>query len=161
MTPPSALAPRVLPPRVIVAGTHSGVGKTTVATGLMAALARRGLIVASAKVGPDFIDPGYHAVATGRPAYNLDGWICGADAVAPLAALAGDGADVLVVEGVMGLFDGASWLPDSSASWLPDSGAGASDHQAGTGSTAEVAIALDAPVVLVVDASSMSTSMFG
>ena len=70
----------------MVAGTHSGVGKTTVATGLMSALARRDVAVASAKVGPDFIDPGYHALATGRPPRNLDAWICGASAVAPLAA---------------------------------------------------------------------------
>ena len=117
---------------MVVAGTHSGVGKT-------------------AKVGPDFIDPGYHAVATGRPAHNLDGWICGADAVAPLAAMAGHDADILVVEGVMGLFDGASWLPGAHP--------GDGRHRAGTGSTADVAIALGAPVVLVVDASSMSTSV--
>ncbi len=96
-----------LGPRLVVAGTHSGVGKTTVATGLMAALARRGVAVASAKVGPDFIDPGYHALATGRPARNLDAWICGASTIAPLAARAAAAADVLVVEGVMGLFDGA------------------------------------------------------
>lgn len=126
-----------------MAGTHSGVGKTTVATGLMAALSRRGVAVASAKVGPDFIDPGYHALATGRPARNLDSWICGTSAVAPLAARAGEGADVLVVEGVMGLFDGAAF----------DGGEGAS------ASTAEVASLLAAPVVLVVDASAMSGSV--
>jgi cobyrinic acid a,c-diamide synthase len=120
--------------RVVVAGTSSGVGKTTVATGLMAAFRSRGLRVASAKVGPDFIDPGYHALATGRPPRNLDAWICGPDLMAPLAARAGEGADVLVVEGVMGLFDGPA-------------------------STAEVATLLDAPVVLVVDASAMSGSV--
>src|SRR5438445_11916448 len=96
-----------LGPRLVVAGTHSGVGKTTVATGLMAALSRRGLVVAAAKVGPDFIDPGYHSLATGRPGRNLDAWMCGPDAIGPLAALAAEGADVLIVEGVMGLFDGA------------------------------------------------------
>jgi cobyrinic acid a,c-diamide synthase len=120
--------------RVVIAGTSSGVGKTTVATGLMAALSRRGLAVASAKVGPDSIDPGYHALATGRPPRNLDAWICGPDLMAPLAARAGEGADVLVVEGVMGLFDGP-------------------------GSTAELAHLLDAPVILVVDASAMSGSV--
>jgi cobyrinic acid a,c-diamide synthase len=124
---------------VVVAGTHSGVGKTTVATGLMAAFRARGTAVASAKVGPDFIDPAYHAAATGRPPRNLDAWICGARAIAPLAGRAGAGADVLVVEGVMGLYDGAS---DGTPS-----------------STAEVAALLDAPVVLVVDAGAMSDSV--
>ena len=129
--------------RLVVAGTHSGVGKTTVATGLMSALARRGVAVASAKVGPDFIDPGYHALATGRPARNLDAWICGAPTIASLAARAAASADVLVVEGVMGLFDGASFGGDDGA----------------LGSTAEAAALLDAPVVLVVDAAAMSTSV--
>ena len=130
----------VLGPRLVVAGTHSGVGKTTVATGLMAALRRRGDRVAPAKVGPDFIDPGYHALATGRPGRNLDAWICGEDRIAPLAANAASSADVLVVEGVMGLFDGAA-EPGSPAS------------------TAHVARLLDAPVVLVVDAAAMSGSV--
>jgi len=130
----------VLGPRLVVAGTHSGVGKTTVATGLMAALRRRGDRIAPAKVGPDFIDPGYHALATGRPGRNLDAWICGEDRIAPLAAKAASGADVLVVEGVMGLFDGAA-EPGNPAS------------------TAHVARLLDAPVVLVVDASAMSGSV--
>jgi cobyrinic acid a,c-diamide synthase len=132
-----------LGPRLVVAGTHSGVGKTTVATGLMSALSRRGVAVASAKVGPDFIDPGYHALATGRPARNLDAWICGSSAVAPLAARAAASAELLVVEGVMGLFDGAAL----------DAADGA------LGSTAEAAALLDAPVILVVDASAMSTSV--
>jgi len=128
-----------LPPRVVVAGVSSGVGKTTVATGLMAALRARGLRVTSAKVGPDFIDPGYHALATGRPGRNLDAWISGADALPGLAARAGEGADVLVVEGVMGMFDGAG---DGTPS-----------------STASVAALLGAPVLLVVDASAMSGSV--
>ena len=127
-----------LGPRLVVAGVSSGAGKTTVATGLMAALARRGTAVAAAKVGPDFIDPGYHSLATGRPGRNLDPWLCGPDAIGPLAGRAGSGADVLVIEGVMGLFDGAA---DGTPS-----------------STADVAAALQAPVVLVVDASSMSGS---
>ena len=129
----------VLGPRLVVAGTHSGVGKTTVATGVMAALRARGVRVASAKVGPDFIDPGYHAAATGRAPRNLDAWICGEAAMAPLAARAADGADVLVVEGVMGLFDGAA------------DGAPAS--------TADIARLIEAPVVLVVDAAAMSGSV--
>jgi cobyrinic acid a,c-diamide synthase len=126
-------------PRLVVAAPHSGAGKTTVATGLMAALRTR-LRVGAAKVGPDFIDPSYHALATGRPSRNLDAWICGDNAVAPVAAKAAAGTDVLVVEGVMGLFDGAA-----------DDG-----H---TASTAHVAKLLQAPVLLVVDASAMSGSV--
>ena len=133
--PPSG----TLGPRLVVAGTHSGVGKTTVATGLAAALRRAGHRPAAAKVGPDFIDPGYHALATGRPPRNLDAWMCGPDAIAPLAARAAEGGDVLVVEGVMGLFDGA-------ADGTPTA-------------TADIARLLAAPVVLVVDASAMSTSV--
>lgn len=128
-----------LPARVVIAGTHSGVGKTTVATGLMAALRRAGHRVGAAKVGPDFIDPGYHSVAIGRPSRNLDMWMSGADAVASLAARAASGVDLLVIEGVMGLFDGAG---DGTPS-----------------STADVAQALDAPVILVIDAASMSQSV--
>jgi len=123
----------------VVAGVSSGVGKTTIATGLLAALARRGVRAAGAKVGPDFIDPSYHALACGRPPRNLDPWLCGPEAIAPLAARAAEGADVLVVEGVMGLFDGAT---DNTPS-----------------STADVAALLDAPVLLVVDASAMSASV--
>jgi cobyrinic acid a,c-diamide synthase len=122
-----------------VAGTHSGVGKTTVATGLLAALRAAGRRPAAAKVGPDFIDPGYHSLACGRPARNLDPWLCGTDVIAPLAGRAAAGSDVLVIEGVMGLFDGAS---DGTVS-----------------STADVARLLEAPVLLVVDASAMSTSV--
>jgi cobyrinic acid a,c-diamide synthase len=128
-----------LAPRVVIAGTHSGVGKTTIASGLMAAFAKRGVRVASAKVGPDFIDPGYHALATGRPGRNLDAWMCGTEAIGPLAGRAGRDADLLVVEGVMGLFDGAA---DGSPS-----------------SSADIASLLDAPVVLAIDASGMSHSI--
>src|ERR1051326_1608814 len=106
----------LLGPRIVVAGTHSGVGKTTVASGLMAALRARGRRVASAKVGPDFIDPGYHALACGRPGRNLDAWMCGADLIASLAARAAQAVDLLIVEGVMGLFDGAAdGTPSSTA----------------------------------------------
>jgi cobyrinic acid a,c-diamide synthase len=129
----------MLGPRLVIAGTSSGVGKTTVATGLMAAFRRRGVRVSSAKVGPDFIDPGYHAAATGRPGRNLDAWMCGASAMAPLADRAAQGCDLLIIEGVMGLFDGAA--------------------DGGAASTADVARLLDAPVVLVIDARSMSQSV--
>lgn len=128
-----------LGPRIVVAGTSSGAGKTTVATGLLAAFASRGLAVAGAKVGPDFLDPGYHSLASDRPPRNLDPWLCGPDAIGPLAGRAAAGAELLVVEGVMGLFDGADDATPSS--------------------TADVAALLDAPVLLVVDASAMSSSV--
>ncbi len=125
-------------PRIVIAGTHSGAGKTTVASGLMAALAGRGLDVAPFKVGPDFIDPSYHALAAGRPGRNLDAFLSGPDLVGPLFAHGARGADVAVIEGVMGLFDG-------KGGWE-------------LASTAHVAKLLDAPVVLVVDARAMARS---
>jgi cobyrinic acid a,c-diamide synthase len=126
--------------RLVVAAPSSGQGKTTVATGLMAALRHSGLRVSGHKVGPDYIDPSYHALATGRPGRNLDPWMVGEERVAPLFAHGAAGADVAVVEGVMGLFDGT---------------AGAGD----LASTAHVARLLDAPVLLVVDAARMSRSV--
>jgi cobyrinic acid a,c-diamide synthase len=126
-------------PRLVVAAPASGHGKTTVATGLMAALTARGLAVSGHKAGPDYIDPGYHALATGRPARNLDPVLCGADTIAPLFCRGAAGADMAVVEGVMGLFDGRSATAD--------------------GSTAHVAGLLGAPVVLVVDASAQGRSV--
>ena len=126
--------------RLVVAGTHSGVGKTTVATGLMAAFAARGRAVAGFKVGPDFIDPSYHALATGRPARNLDAFLSGPELIAPLFANGAHGADLAVVEGVMGMFDGAG-------------GAGE------LASTAQVAKLLRAPVLLVVDCGAMARSV--
>src|SRR5207247_7874542 len=97
-----------LGPRVVIAGTRSGSGKTTVATGLMAALSGRGIRVASAKVGPDFIDPGYHAAATGWVGRNLAPRLSGPDARSPLAARAGHAAGVRLVECGRGLFGGAA-----------------------------------------------------
>ena len=127
-------------PRIVVAGTHSGVGKTTVASGLMAALSSEGLRVAPFKVGPDFIDPSYHTLAAGRPGRNLDAFLSGPDLIGPLFAHGAQGADMAVIEGVMGLFDGKS-------------GGG------NLASTAHVATLLEAPVVLVVDARAMSRSV--
>ncbi|MFD5450477.1 cobyrinate a,c-diamide synthase [Streptomyces sp. NPDC127100] len=127
-------------PRLVVAAPSSGSGKTTVATGLMAALAARGLAVSPHKVGPDYIDPGYHALATGRVGRNLDAYLCGPELVGPLFAHGARGCDIAVVEGVMGLYDGAAGEGELA-------------------STAQVAKLLRAPVVLVVDASSQSRSV--
>ena len=129
----------VSPPRLVVAAPASGHGKTTVATGLMAALRGRGLAVSGHKVGPDYIDPGYHALATGRPGRNLDPVLCGEDLIVPLLRHGAAGADIAVVEGVMGLFDGRG-----STSF---------------GSTAHVAKLLSAPVLLVVDAAAQGRSV--
>ena len=126
-------------PVLVVAGVWSGVGKTTVTLGILEALRRRGLRVQGFKVGPDFIDPAFHALATGRPAYNLDGWMCGREHVVAAVARRAADADLAVVEGVMGCFDGLE---------------GASE----TGSTAEIAKWLGAPVVLVLDAGAMARS---
>ncbi|KOU06551.1 cobyrinic acid ac-diamide synthase [Streptomyces sp. MMG1522] len=125
---------------MVIAAPASNSGKTTVATGLMAAFAARGLAVSPHKVGPDYIDPGYHSLATGRPGRNLDAYMCGPELIAPLFAHGSAGCDLAVVEGVMGLYDGAS-------------------GQGELASTAQVAKLLKAPVVLVVDASSQSRSV--
>ena len=133
-------------PRLVIAAPASGCGKTTVACGLMAALRARGLAVSGHKVGPDYIDPGYHALATGRPPRNLDPFMCGADLIAPLFVHGAAGAQVAVVEGVMGLFDGAD--PAVAPGLEP-----------GFGSTAHVARLLGAPVLLVVDAARAGRSV--
>ncbi|MDM4718968.1 cobyrinate a,c-diamide synthase [Micromonospora sp. WMMA1363] len=129
-------------PRVVVAAPASGHGKTTVATGLLAALRRRGLAVSPHKVGPDYIDPGYHALAAGRPGRNLDPWLVGPERIAPLlrhAASAPTPADIAVIEGVMGLHDGAV-------------------GRRGFASTAHVARLVGAPVLLVLDTTAQGRS---
>ena len=127
-------------PRVVIGAPASGHGKTTVATGLLAAFARRGVPVAPFKVGPDYIDPGYHALAAGRPGRNLDPVLVGEHRIGPLFAHGSAGAEIAIVEGVMGLYDGRT-------------GAGE------TGSTAQVANLLQAPVILVVDAAAQGRSV--
>jgi cobyrinic acid a,c-diamide synthase len=127
-------------PRLVIAGTHSGVGKTSLTVGLARALARRGLRVQTFKVGPDFLDPTYLTMASGRTCYNLDGWMTSREYVCQLFARATADADVALIEGVMGMFDGAS------ATTLE-------------GSTAEIALWLDAPVLLVVDAHGAARSL--
>jgi cobyrinic acid a,c-diamide synthase len=127
-------------PRVVIAAPGSGHGKTTVATGLMAALRAEGLQVAGFKVGPDYIDPGYHALATGRPGRNLDPHLCAAEMLVPLllhGAATPEPADIAIVEGVMGLFDGQI-------------------GGEGFASTAHVAALIEAPMILVLDVSQVS-----
>src|SRR2546422_1621638 len=127
--------PRVL----VVAGASSGVGKTTVTLGLLEAFRRRGLTVQAFKVGPDFIDPGFHTLVTERPSYNLDGWMCGRAQTRNTVARQSADADLVVIEGMMGCFDGV-------------------DGTSEDGSTAQIAKWLDAPIVLVIDASTQSRS---
>ena len=134
-------------PRVVIAAPGSGHGKTSVATGLLGALRARGLAVSPHKVGPDYIDPGYHALAAGRAGRNLDPWLVGEEQVAPMFARGAgtpEPADIAVIEGVMGLFDGVA--------------GSASGHRGDFASTAHVARLLSAPVILVVDAHGTSSS---
>ncbi len=125
-------------PRILIAGTHSGCGKTTVSRGIMQALTERGHTVQPFKVGPDFIDPTYHTALCGRPSRNLDPFMMGEDGVMRTFMEACSGADIAVIEGVMGMFDGLDGTDCAS--------------------TAHVAKILRAPVVLVVDVKGMSRS---
>jgi cobyrinic acid a,c-diamide synthase len=127
-------------PRLVIGGVASGVGKTTVTVALARALGARGLRVALFKCGPDYLDPTYHARAVSAPSHTLDGWMMGRAAVLTTFARAAEGADVALVEGVMGLFDGASPTGEE-------------------GSTAEIAKWIEAPVALVADAGGMARSM--
>lgn len=126
-------------PRLVIAGTHSGVGKTTVTLALLAALRKRGRQVQPFKAGPDFIDPGHHSAATGRPSRNLDGWMLGEAVNRGIFMRAAADADISIIEGMMGLFDGSSSVGE-------------------VGSTAELAKQLAAPVLLVIDGSAMARS---
>ena len=124
-------------PRIVIAATQSGSGKTTIVTGILAALKNRGLIVQSYKIGPDYIDPGYHSLASSRPAHNLDSWLLPEDRLKEIFVETSQNADIAIIEGVMGLYDGG---------------------KNGISSTAQIAKLLDAPVVLVIDARSMGAS---
>ncbi|MDQ5987229.1 MAG: Hydrogenobyrinate a,c-diamide synthase [Syntrophus sp. SKADARSKE-3] len=127
-------------PRIVIGGAGSGVGKTSLCLAMVSALRRRGLVVQTFKVGPDFLDPTYLAMASDRPCYNLDGWMMGKRYILNLFKRATEGADIAVIEGVMGLFDGA-------------------DPATLEGSTAEIAKWLKAPVVLVVNSHGMARSI--
>ena len=124
-------------PRLIIAATQSGSGKTTITAGLLAALKNRGLNVQAYKVGPDYIDTGWHELASGKISHNLDSWLVGEDKLKEIFIETASRADISVIEGVMGLYDGG---------------------RGGISSTAEISKLLDAPVILVIDAKSMGTS---
>jgi cobyrinic acid a,c-diamide synthase len=126
-------------PRIVIAGTHSGCGKTTISSGIMAALDARGMTVQPFKVGPDFIDPSHHTQICKRPSRNLDAFMMGEEGCRTTFARASVGADIAVIEGVMGMFDG---LDGSDLA-----------------STAHIARILQAPVVLVADVKGMSRSV--
>lgn len=126
-------------PRIVIAGAGSGVGKTTVTLGLMAAFRKRGLKVQGFKAGPDYIDPSYHTAVTGRPSRNLDTWMLAPDTMREIFLRGSKGADLSIIEGVMGLYDGKDPLSDR-------------------GSTAEIANMLQSPVILVINIHSMARS---
>ncbi|MCL5674629.1 MAG: cobyrinate a,c-diamide synthase [Candidatus Omnitrophica bacterium] len=125
-------------PKILIAGVYSGVGKTTVSTGLMLALKEAGFIVQAFKAGPDYIDPGYHTKITGRPSSNLDTYLLSRKAILEIFHMRAKDADISIIEGVMGLYDGLG--------------------NTETGSTAELAKILKCPVILVVDAKGFSRS---
>lgn len=125
--------------QIMIAGVHSGVGKTTITSGLISALRRRGLTVQPFKVGPDYIDPGYHTLAAGRACRNLDTWMIPPERLGTLFYHHAQSADISVIEGVMGLFDGQNYLDE-------------------TGSTAQIAKLTGSPVILIIDAGKMARS---
>jgi cobyrinic acid a,c-diamide synthase len=125
---------------VIIAGTRSGAGKTTITLAILAALARRGIVVRAAKAGPDYIDPAFHAAATGAASVNLDSWAMPPPLLDGLAAEIVDDAELLIIEGVMGLFDGIAGIPGR------------------TGATADIAARFRLPVLLVLDVAGQSQS---
>jgi cobyrinic acid a,c-diamide synthase len=125
--------------RIVIAGTGSGVGKTTLSIGIMAALQKRGLSVQGFKCGPDYIDPTYHTAVTGRLSRNLDSWMVGREGVKELFVRGSSGSNISVIEGVMGMFDGK-------------------DPSTDEGSTADIGRILDAPVILIVNIASMARS---
>lgn len=127
-------------PKIVVAGATSGVGKTAITTAIMYALTKNGFHVQPFKIGPDFIDPSYHNLVTGRPSRNLDVWMMGKNGVLKCFNNSSQGADVAIIEGVMGLFDGLSGKDDYA-------------------STAQIAKILDAPVILVIDAGKAARSI--
>jgi cobyrinic acid a,c-diamide synthase len=135
-----AMSSTVQIPRLLISATGSGAGKTTATIGLIAALRVRGLKVAAFKCGPDYLDPTYHARVTGGVSHNLDGWMMGRQAVTATFTRAAGQADIAVIEGMMGLFDGASPVGDE-------------------GSSAEIAKWISAPVILVTDASGMARTI--
>src|ERR1700756_5187420 len=127
-------------PRLLISATGSGAGKTPATIALMGALRARGMRVAAFKCGPDYLDPTYHRRAAGTDSHNLDGWMMGRDALIATFTRAARGCDIAIIEGMMGLFDSATPTGDE-------------------GSTAEIAKWLDAPVLLVVDASGMARTV--
>lgn len=125
--------------RIVIAGTGSGVGKTTLTIGLMSAFKKKGLVVQGFKCGPDYIDPTYHTAVTGRPSRNLDSWMLDHELVKEIAVQGSNGADISIIEGVMGFYDGKN--PTSN-----------------DGTTAEISVITKSPVVLVVNCASMARS---